>query len=179
MADSPSRSEVASGSEPAPASHHHPSLLGSLAWKRSHILEALEGLDEAALNRVHVASGWTPLDLVRHLTIDVERYWFRAVMAGEPEAVAFAAGDNSGWRLGTPRTYADVVAAYRAETAHSDRILSALEPHAAPRWPEGAGGHTDLTSVITHVLVDTATHAGHLDILREGIDGKQFLVVHP
>lgn len=179
MADSPSRSGVTSGSEPAPASPHHPSLLGSLAWKRSHILEALEGLDEAALNRVHVASGWTPLDLVRHLTIDVERYWFRAVMAGEPEAVAFAAGDNSGWRLGTPRTYAEVVAAYRSETAHSDRILAALEPHAAPRWPEGAGGHTDLTSVITHVLVDTATHAGHLDILREGIDGKQFLVVHP
>ena len=30
-----------------------------------------------------------------------------------------------------------------------------------------------------YVLVDTATHAGQLDIVREGIDGRQFLVVHP
>jgi hypothetical protein len=143
------------------------------------VLKALEGLDEAALNRVHVASGWTPLDLVRHLTVDVERYWFRAVMAGEPEAVALAAGGASGRRLRTPRTYAEVVAAYRTEIAESDRILASLEPDATPRWQEGAGGRADLTSVIVHVLLDTATHAGHLDILREGIDGTQYLVVHP
>jgi hypothetical protein len=158
---------------------HHRVLLASLVWTRAHVLEALEGLPEEALNRAYVASGWTPLDLVRHLTIDVERYWFRAVMAGEPDAVAFAAGESSGWRQGTPEAYADVVAAYRQEIAHADRIIAALGPDAAPRWEQGAGGRTDLTSVLLHVLVDTATHAGHLDIIREGIDKKQFLIVHP
>lgn len=160
------------------STYHHPFLLESLAWKRAHVLEALEGLADASLNRVHVSSGWTPLDLLRHLTLDVERYWFRAVMAGEPEAVAFAAGNESGWRLGAPREYAEVVAAYRAEIAHSDRLVQSLPPDATPRWTEGAGGRADLTSVIVHVLVDTAAHAGQLDILREGIDGKQYLVVH-
>jgi Protein of unknown function (DUF664) len=161
----------------APA--HQPSLLGSLAWTRAHVLEAIEGLPEDTLNHAYVASGWTPLDLVRHLTIDVERYWFRAVMAAEPDAVAFAAGESSGWRLRTPEAYADVVAAYREETAYADRIIAALAPDAVPRWEQGADGRTDLTAVILHVLVDTATHAGHLDIVREGIDRKQFLIVHP
>ena len=164
---------------PEPPARHHPSLLSSLAWTRSHVLEAIEDLPDEALKRAHVASGWTPLDLVRHLTIDVERYWFRAVMAAEPSAVAFAAGESSGWRLGTPEAYADVVAAYREEAAYSDGIIAALPPDAAPRWDGGAGGRTDLTAVILHVLVDTATHAGHLDIIREGIDRRQYLIIHP
>jgi uncharacterized damage-inducible protein DinB len=158
---------------------HHASLLRSLAWVRSHILEAIEGLDDGALNRAHVASGWTPLDLVRHLTIDVERYWFQAVMLAEPDAVAFASGDSSGWRIGVPEAYDEVIAAYRDEIARSDRVLASLAPETRPRWVEGAGGRADLTSVIVHVLVDTAAHAGQLDIVREGIDGRQFLVVHP
>jgi hypothetical protein len=80
---------------------------------------------------------------------------------------------------GLPKAYADVVTAYREEAAHSDRIIAALAPDAVPRWEQGAGGRADLTSVILHVLVDSATHAGHLDIMREGIDRKQFLIVHP
>lgn len=163
----------------SPRAAHHAALLESLSWKRSHVLTALEGLDEEALNRPHVASGWTPLDLVRHLTIDVERYWFQAVVLGDPDAVAFATGDSSGWRIGVPEAYDDVVAAYREEIARSDRVLTSLAPEAAPRWVAGADGRPDLTSVIVHVLVDTATHAGQLDVVREGIDGRQFLVVHP
>ena len=158
---------------------HHDFTLQSLSWKRSHVLKAIEGLDDETLNRPHVASGWTPLDLVRHLTIDVERYWFQAVMLAEPDAVAFASGDSSGWRVGVPKEYDEVVAAYRDEIARSVHVLASLAPEAKPRWVGGAGGRKDLTSVIVHVLVDTATHAGQLDIVREGIDGRQFLVVHP
>ena len=36
-----------------------------------------------ARRRSLVPSGWTPRGLIRHLTLDVERVWFRAVMAGE------------------------------------------------------------------------------------------------
>ncbi|SCL37491.1 Protein of unknown function [Micromonospora pallida] len=168
--------DLVAGSAPTA---HHAFLLQSLAWKRSHVLEAIEGLDDEALNRAHVASGWTPLDLVRHLTVDVERYWFQAVMLAEPDAVAFASGDSSGWQVGVPEAYDDVVAAYRDEITRSDRVLASLAPEAKPRWVEGAVGRADLTSVIVHVLVDTATHAGQLDIVREGIDGRQYLVVHP
>jgi hypothetical protein len=31
--------------------------------------------------------------------------------------------------------------------------------------------------VLVHVLVETATHAGHLDAVRELLDGRQYLVL--
>ncbi|MEZ5201863.1 MAG: DUF664 domain-containing protein [Micropruina glycogenica] len=39
---------------------------------------------------------------------------------------------------------------------------------ASPTWSHGA---------VVHVLVETATHAGHLDAARELIDGTQYLVL--
>jgi hypothetical protein len=31
--------------------------------------------------------------------------------------------------------------------------------------------------VILHVVVETATHAGHLDAVRELVDGRQWMVL--
>jgi len=57
-------------------------LLSSLSDQRDHVLGILEGLSEEALRRPVLPSGWTCLGLVRHLTIDVERFWFRSIVAG-------------------------------------------------------------------------------------------------
>lgn len=46
-------------------------------------MEQFRALPPAARRRSYVRSGWTPRGLVRHLGLDVERVWFRAVMAGE------------------------------------------------------------------------------------------------
>ncbi|MGH8776679.1 MAG: DUF664 domain-containing protein [Jiangellaceae bacterium] len=35
----------------------------------------------------------------------------------------------------------------------------------------------DLRSVVTHVVTETAVHAGHLDTVRELIDGRQWVVL--
>src|SRR5258707_15144742 len=59
-------------------------LLESLTDQRQHVLGILEGLSEEDLRRPVLPSGWTCLGLVHHLALDVERFWFRAVMAGEP-----------------------------------------------------------------------------------------------
>src|SRR5258708_38188314 len=59
-------------------------LLESLTGQRRHVLGILEGLSEEDLRRPVLPSGWTCLGLVHHLALDVERFWFRAVMAGEP-----------------------------------------------------------------------------------------------
>jgi hypothetical protein len=92
-------------------------------------------------------------------------------------SLAWTAGHASGWRLGTPRDDADVTAAYREQTAHADWIITRLGPDARPRRPQG-GRMRRPHHVILHVLVETATHAGPLGIIPEGIDRKQFLVVH-
>jgi hypothetical protein len=58
-------------------------LLSSLATQRDHVLGILEGLSEEDLRRPMLPSQWTCAGLVHHLAIDVERFWFRAVVAGE------------------------------------------------------------------------------------------------
>jgi hypothetical protein len=59
-------------------------LFSSLSTQREHVLGILEGLSEEDLQRPLLPSQWTCAGLVHHLAIDVERFWFRAVVAGEP-----------------------------------------------------------------------------------------------
>ena len=58
-------------------------LRACLRAQREHVLGILEGLPEHDLRRPVLPSGWSCLGLVRHLALDVERFWFRAVVAGE------------------------------------------------------------------------------------------------
>jgi hypothetical protein len=68
----------------SPAGRQSAALLSSLNSLREHILGILEGLSEQELRRPVLASGWTRLGLVQHLARDVEEFWFRRVVAGEP-----------------------------------------------------------------------------------------------
>lgn len=143
---------------------------------RAHVLDSLDGLDDDALRRVVLPSGWTPLGLVRHLTVDDERFWFTTVIAGrgDPEPV-------DGWQVGPEESAAAVIAAYRAECERSDAVIASL-PLDAPLgwWPDGLFGNyrpADLLAVLNHMITETALHAGHLDVVRELIDGRQSLVL--
>ena len=67
----------------APMTKESQALLSSLAAQRNHVLGILEGLSELDLRRLILPSRWACAGLVHHLAIDVERFWFRAVVAGE------------------------------------------------------------------------------------------------
>jgi hypothetical protein len=74
------------------------------------------------------------------------------------------------------------VEAYRLAIGRSDEIITARglddAPAAPEDWWESAGlRFPDLRTVLVHVLVETATHAGHLDAVRELLDGRQYLVL--
>ena len=58
-------------------------LVAYLASARRHVRAVLDGVSEADRNRALVPSGWSMVGLVRHLAFDVERFWFRVVVAGE------------------------------------------------------------------------------------------------
>jgi hypothetical protein len=153
-------------------------LLSSLAAQRTHVLGILEGLSEEDLRRPLLPSQWTCAGLVHHLAIDVERFWFRAVVAGEP--MPDDEPDNA-WLVPADLTAAAVLDTYRREIERADAIIAATSLDSAPAWwPEDLFGSWrlgDLREIVLHVIVETATHAGHLDAARELIDGRQWIVL--
>lgn len=154
-------------------------LLASLEVQRRHVLGILEGLDDDALRRPVLPSGWTPLGLVNHLALDVERWWFRAVVAGKP-GVMEGAPENA-WLVPDDVPTGSVLELYRREVEQANTVIGATAVTTSPAWwpDEMFPGFRldDLREVMLHVITETAAHAGHLDAARELIDGRQWIVL--
>ncbi|HWS93112.1 MAG TPA: DinB family protein [Mycobacterium sp.] len=162
----------------SPNSQERQALVSSLADQRNHVLGILEGLSEEDLRRPILPSGWTCAGLVQHLAFDVERFWFRAIVAGEP--ILDDEPDNA-WQVPADSTAATVIDSYRREIERADAVIAATSLDSPPAWwPEDLFGNwrlDDLREILLHVIAETATHAGHLDAARELIDGRQWIVL--
>ncbi|MET8644618.1 DinB family protein [Streptomyces sp. NPDC004675] len=156
-------------------------LLRALEGQRRHVLGILDGLDEEALRRPVLPSGWHCLGLVQHLALDVERFWFRAVVAGDPEIIHGLTSGDEAWNVAPEVPAVEVLDAYRQEAELSDALITATPADAdLAWWPHDLFGEPHLHSlrdVLLHVITETACHAGHLDAARELIDGRRWLVL--
>jgi Protein of unknown function (DUF664) len=155
-------------------------LIAALDSQRRHILGIIDGLGEVDLRTPLLPSGWTAAGLVRHLTLDVERFWFSAVVVGDRQAIDGLARRDEAWRVGAGVSGAEVFERYVVEAAQANLIIASLPLDAEPLWwPTKRFGDWRLESlreVVLHVIVETACHAGHLDVMRELLDGKQWIV---
>jgi len=156
-------------------------LLDRLADQRRHVLTQLELLTNEQPRRPVLASDWSGLGLVRHLTLSDERYWFEVVVAGQ-QLDFWPEGDNGDWQVDPDEPAADVVDAYRSAIDHADEIIATRElgdpPERPENWWDDAGlPFPDPRSIVIHVLVETSVHAGDLDAARELLDGRQHLVL--
>lgn len=153
-------------------------LLSSLNSQREHILGIREGLSEQELRRPVLPSGWTCLGLVQHLARDVEEFWFRRVVPGEP--IEDDNDEADAWQV-SPEVAAEAVFSdYRRQIERADAIIAVTPLDAAPAWwPDFFGDFRldDLHAIIVHVIAETPTHAGHLDAVRELIDGRTWLIL--
>lgn len=145
---------------------------------QDHILEAIEGLDAAALTREVAPSGWRIANLLGHLAYDDEIFWAQAILCGDPAAIGHV---QNGWEVEWSDPL-DAVRNYRATVDRTRDLLDGIDLAAAPKWwppqevfpfPQYATGW----ECAFQLLVDVHTHAGHLDLVRELIDGRQHLVV--
>ncbi|MEV6105886.1 DUF664 domain-containing protein [Streptomyces sp. NPDC051940] len=158
-------------------------LLRCLQVQRKHVLGVLDGLDDEALRRSVLPSGWNCLGMVQHLALSVERFWFQAVVAGDKDVIAGLEGMDSPWRVAEGISAAGVLERYRAEASRADAIIAAAAGDDALAWwpPSTDETHGEqylhtVRDVLLHVITETACHAGHLDAVRELVDGRQWLV---
>jgi hypothetical protein len=145
------------------------SLKVSLDRHRDAVLWKLEGLDDDALRRAMVPSGTNLLGLVKHLAA-VEYGWFCETFGRAVEPPPFDPDDpDSDLRVRPDESTEDVLAYYgRARTA-ADQAIEELELESTgTAW---FGETVSLRWVLIHMVEETARHAGHVDILRELIDG--------
>jgi uncharacterized damage-inducible protein DinB len=145
------------------------SLYVSLDRHRDVVLWKLEGLDDEQVRRAMVPSGTSLLGLVKHLA-SVEYGWFCETFGRPSEAVAFDADDpDADMRAAPHETTAELVAYYRRARAAADAVIGELElDDVGTAW---FGATVSLRWVLIHMIEETARHAGHMDILRELLDG--------
>ncbi|MQA77963.1 MAG: DUF664 domain-containing protein [Streptosporangiales bacterium] len=151
-------------------------LLGFLDYYRSVITRKIDGLGEEELRSSRLPSGWTPLQLLKHLAC-MEQRWFRWGFTAEQLPDPHGDEDDSGrWRVGADETAAELVTALHAAGASTRSIVTAADltdvAAAGGRFPEDdPRPRPTLAWILVYVLQEYARHAGHLDTARELIDG--------
>jgi Protein of unknown function (DUF664) len=141
------------------------------------VVATLDGLSNVQLRTAVDPMTWAPISALHHLALDVERWWFQAIVANDARALGyFEANPGGAWSVpeGT-----DVFSLYQSECERSDDIISAADLDTTPAaWPEFLGPTQTIGQIVLHVTVETATHAGQLDIVREMLDGHQYRVLN-
>lgn len=152
-----------------------PLLLGFLDYYRSAVLRKIEDLDDTELGSSRVPSGWTPLELVKHLAY-MERRWLVWGFLGE--AVDAPHGDerDGRWTVAPGESAAVLTRALRAAGERTREIVSAADLSDIAKLggrfrPGDEKPPPTLGWILFYVLQEYARHAGHLDIARELIDG--------
>lgn len=137
-------------------------LTAHLDSARTAVLAIAERVPARVAFHPGVPSGRTLAGLVADLTVS-ERYWFGFVFAGGAEETwRFGAGAPEGMGLD------QIVSAYRDAIARSNDIIRRAPSLATPAvHPPFSGTAVNLAWVMTHMIEETARHAGHADILVE------------
>jgi uncharacterized damage-inducible protein DinB len=146
--------------------------LGYLDYFRAAIRDRAAALPDDEARRSRVPSGWTPLELVNHLT-SVERRWLEWGFEGADVGDPWADQRDGRWWVDPARSVQDVLDALADQARTTRAIVSrhdlAERGQPGPRW-DGAQPAT-LERVLFHLLQEYARHAGHLDIVSEVAGG--------
>ena len=170
MTDTPADARI----EPPLLAAERESLDAWLEFHRATVLQKIEGLDAEQLCRRSVPpSSLSPLGIVRHLGV-VEEYWLGEVLLGEERPDPYCTPENPDGDLldGTPGTALADVADYRERVAAARDAQAGWTALDGPVRGRLGCRELNLRWILTHLIEEYARHAGHLDLLREAIDGR-------
>jgi hypothetical protein len=151
-----------------PAASRAEVFLRYLDYFRSRVAARLRGLPEAELRGSRLPSGWTPIELLKHLTY-VELRWLEWGFDGREVEDPWGDRRDDRWYVPPDETLDDLLADLGAQAGRSRAIIEShdLSDIGAPsdRW-DGDPPAT-LERVLFHLLQEYARHLGHLDIVCE------------
>jgi hypothetical protein len=137
-------------------------LLRFLDYLRESAAAKVQGVPEPEVRTPGVPSGTNLLGLITHLTY-VERFTFMDEDVSDWKATFHPRAEE---------TVASVLAGYRDAVARSNEVIAACTDLTAPvRRLPGRKKAPTMRWALVHMIEETGRHAGHLDILRELVDG--------
>lgn len=141
---------------------------------RETVLLKIAGLDAQTLCARSVPpSTLSLLGIVRHLT-EVEAYWLREVLLDEdlPDRYSTRQRPDGDILDPDPARAAQDVAAFEAEIARTRALAAGWSDLDSPVRGLRRGRPLNLRWILTHLIEEYARHLGHMDLLREAIDGR-------
>ncbi|WP_228974085.1 DinB family protein [Streptomyces sp. DH12] len=160
-------------SDTPPSEDERAYLTTFLDYTRETAASKCEGLsDEGARTAPLPASPlMTVAGIISHLRW-VEHYWFEAVFLGEEDRAPWTPEDpDREMRVGLDVPLEELVAEYRAHAERHRRLVADHGLDAVAKRPVRDGRHVTLRWILMHLIEETARHNGHLDAIRELVDG--------
>jgi hypothetical protein len=156
-----------------------PALLAALEYQRASVRSIVAGLSEEHWHTSVVPSGWTPAGMVAHLG-GAERHWTCGVILDHDPGHRFDAdADDEPYDPYAPFVIdwpsSKVLTYYRDQTDQTDATLATTALGSSPRGRHGSENADETLTVreiVLHLIEETASHSGHLEIARELLDGQ-------
>ena len=156
-----------------PASSRTEVFLRYLDYFRARLAAKLRALPPNDLTNSALPSGWTPLELLKHLRF-VELRWLEWGFEGRDVGDPWGDRDGGRWYVAPDTTLASLLAGLRDQAGRTRAIVESHDlaevGQPGPRW-DGAPPAT-LERVLFHLLQEYARHLGHLDVVTELATGS-------
>ena len=162
--------------------HEKEDLLHYLQQGREALLWKLDGLGEYDVRRPLTPTGTNLLGVVKHVASVEAGYLGDCFGQPFPQAFPWFADDaepNADMWATPDESVASIVDLYHRVWAHSDGTVAELDldTKGTVSWWSPERRHPTLHRTLVHVIAETHRHAGHMDIVRELVDGAAGLRV--
>jgi len=156
-----------------PASSRSEVFLRYLAYFRSRLVTRLAGIPASELTRSRLPSGWTPIELIKHLRY-VEMRWLEWGFEGRDVPDPWGDNADNRWHVADDETLDGLVAALAAQAERSRAVIEAHDladiGQPGERWD--GDDPPPLERILFHLVQEYARHVGHLDIVAELAGGQ-------
>ncbi|WP_299537950.1 DinB family protein [uncultured Streptomyces sp.] len=148
-----------------------------LEYARATARAKCEGLSEEDARRAPLPGSplMTISGLLSHLRW-VDHYWLDVVFLGKelegPLVDETEDDPDPEMRVAVNIPPATLLAEYEEQSERLGRLVAAHDLDTRAVQPIRDGRHVDLRWILLHLIEETSRHNGHLDVLRELIDGR-------